>query len=118
MRDRITEKQNYRMTEFLRTSSYTRLTEKDCVLRTKKKVITSQQFMRAKMNDGLINDMKLDDMRLLLFALFFVGRITLHCMHSLSGTILAVQWGKAKNAGASCSAVRDSEVIRLVLYLR
>ena len=62
--------------------------------------------------------MKLDDMRLLFFALFFVGRITLHCMHSLSGTILAVQLGKAKNAGASCSALRDSEVIRLVLYLR
>ena len=76
----------------------------------------SQEVLQGEFSAS--NDMKLDDMRLLLFALFFVGRITLHCMHSLSGTILAVQWGKAKNAGASCSAVRDSEVIRLVLYLR
>ena len=79
---------------------------------------STKSAIRVLFCNGLNNDMKLDDMRLLLFALFFVGRITLHCMHSLSVTFLAVQLGKAKNAGASCSAVRDSEVIRLVLYLR
>ena len=43
------------MTESLRTSYYMRETEKT-VYRARRKVITSQQFMRAEKNDGLIDD--------------------------------------------------------------